>query len=146
MVFATCCKFLVLVGILFFTHEIGGNFFSTLSFCICLLFLSKVHWKTHWQRWPLCWMISKIKKSIQQDLATNKASIFTALVINTLVLISNPRDDTFNEIIFWICLILEVLIIFTISAMVYYKVKKWWKRNTSSFIKTFTKSSKMTKT
>jgi len=69
-------------------------------------------------------MISKIKKSIQQDLATNKASIFTALVINTLVLISNPRDDTFNEIIFWICLILEVLIIFTISAMVYYKVKK----------------------
>ena len=68
-------------------------------------------------------MISKIKKSIQQDLATNKASIFTALVINTLVLISNPRDDTFNEIIFWICLILEVLIIFTISAMVYYKVK-----------------------
>jgi tellurite resistance protein TehA-like permease len=69
-------------------------------------------------------MISKIKKSIQQDLATNKLSIFTALVINTLVLTSNPRDDTFNEIIFWICLILEVLIIFTISAMVYYKVKK----------------------
>jgi len=69
-------------------------------------------------------MISKIKKSIQQDLATNKVSIFTALVINTLVLTSNPRDDTFNEIIFWICLILEVLIIFTISAMVYYKVKK----------------------
>ena len=69
-------------------------------------------------------MINKIKKSIQQDLATNKLSVFTALVINTLVLTSNPRDDTFNEIIFWICLILEVLIIFTISAMVYYKVKK----------------------
>jgi hypothetical protein len=69
-------------------------------------------------------MISKIKKSIQQDLATNKTSIFIALVINTLVLTSNPRDDTFNEIIFWICLILEVLIIFSISAMVYYKVKK----------------------
>jgi|TARA_Y100000389_G_C17272940_1_gene418961 hypothetical protein len=69
-------------------------------------------------------MISKIKKSIQQDLATNKLSVFTALVINTLVLISNTRDDTFNEIIFWIFLILEMLIIFSISAMVYYKVKK----------------------
>ena len=69
-------------------------------------------------------MISKIKKSIQQDLATNKLSVFTALVINTLVLTSNNRDDTFNEIIFWISLILEVLIIFSISAMVYYKVKK----------------------
>ena len=69
-------------------------------------------------------MLKKIKDSIHQDIATNKVSIFTALVINTLVLTSNPRDDTFNEIIFWICLILEVLIIFTISAMVYYKVKK----------------------
>jgi hypothetical protein len=69
-------------------------------------------------------MISKIKKSIQQDLATNKTSIFIALVINTLVLTSNPRDDTFNEIIFWISLILEALIIFSISAMIYYKVKK----------------------
>ena len=69
-------------------------------------------------------MISKIKKSTQQDLATNKLSVFTALAINTLVLISNTRDDTFNEIIFWICLILEMLIIFSISAMVYYKVKK----------------------
>ena len=145
MVFATCCKFVVLVGIFLFAHEIRGYLVSTLSICIYLLFLFKVHRKTHWQRWPLCRMISKIKKSIQQDLATNKVSIFTALVINTLVLTSNPRDDTFNEIIFWICLILEVLIIFTISAMVYYKVKKWWKRNTSSFIKTFTKSSKMTK-
>jgi tellurite resistance protein TehA-like permease len=69
-------------------------------------------------------MISKIKKSIQQDLATNKLSVFTALVINTLLLTSNTRDDTFNEIIFWICLILEMLIVFSISAMVYYKVKK----------------------
>lgn len=69
-------------------------------------------------------MISKIKKPIQQDLATNKLSAFTALVINTLVLTSNPRDDTFNEIIFWISLIFEVFIIFSISAMIYYKVKK----------------------
>ena len=145
MVFATCCKFVVLVGILLFAHEFRGYFVSTLSICIYLLFLFKVHRKDHWQRWPLCRVISKIKKSIQQDLATNKLSAFTALVINTLVLTSNPRDDTFNKIIFWISLILEVLIIFSISAMIYYKVKKWWKRNTSSFIKTFTKSSKMTK-
>jgi tellurite resistance protein TehA-like permease len=68
-------------------------------------------------------MISKIKKSIQQDLATNKLSVFTALIINTLLLTSITRDDTFNEIIFWVCLILEMLIIFSISAMVYYKVK-----------------------
>jgi len=69
-------------------------------------------------------MLKKIKNSIQQDLATNKLSIFTALVINTLVLTSNSRDDTFDEIIFWISLIVEVLIIFSISTMIYYKVKK----------------------
>jgi hypothetical protein len=69
-------------------------------------------------------MLKKIKESIHQDMATNKVSIFTALVINTLVLTSNPRDDTFNEIIFWIFLILEVFIIFYISAMIYCKVKK----------------------
>jgi len=65
-------------------------------------------------------MISKIKKSIQQDLATNKTSIFTALVINTLALTS----DYLNEIIFWICLILEALIIFYVLTMIYHKVKK----------------------
>ena len=69
-------------------------------------------------------MLKKIKDSIHQDFATNKLSIFTALVINTLVLTSNPRDDTFDEIIFWISLIVEVLIIFSISTMIYYKVKK----------------------
>jgi len=69
-------------------------------------------------------MLKKIKDSIHQDLATNKLTVFTALVINTLLLTANTRDDTFNEIIFWICLILEVLIIFNILAMVYYKVKK----------------------
>ena len=69
-------------------------------------------------------MLKKIKDSIHQDLATNKLTVFTALVINTLILTANTRDDTFNEIIFWICLILEVLIIFNILAMVYYKVKK----------------------
>jgi uncharacterized membrane protein YdbT with pleckstrin-like domain len=68
--------------------------------------------------------MKKIKDSINQDLATNKLSVFTALVINTLLLTSITTDDTFNEIIFWICLILEALIIFSISAMVYYKVKK----------------------
>ena len=69
-------------------------------------------------------MLKKIKDSIHQDLATNKLTVFTALVINTLLLTANTRDDTFNEIIFWICLILEALIIFNILAMVYYKVKK----------------------
>ena len=62
MVFATYYKFMVLVDILLFAHRLGRFFVSTLSFCIYLLFLSKVHWKTHWQRWPLCRMISKIKK------------------------------------------------------------------------------------
>jgi len=65
-------------------------------------------------------MISKIKKSIQQDLATNKLSLFNTLVINTLFLTS----DYLNEFIFWICLILEALIIFYILTMIYYKVKK----------------------
>ena len=69
-------------------------------------------------------MLKKIKDSIHQDLATNKLTVFTALVINTLLLSANTRDDTFYEIIFWICLILEVLIIFNILAMAYYKVKK----------------------
>jgi uncharacterized membrane protein YdbT with pleckstrin-like domain len=69
-------------------------------------------------------MIGKIKKSLQQDFATNKLSIFAALVINTIALTSNPRDDTFNEIFFWICLVLEVLFILSISAMIYYKIKQ----------------------
>ena len=68
-------------------------------------------------------MLKKIKDSIHQDLATNKLSALTALVINTLVLTSNPRDDTFNEVIFWFCVVLEVLIILYVAAMVYYKVK-----------------------
>ena len=68
-------------------------------------------------------MLKKIKDSIHQDLATNKLSAFTSLVINTLVLTSNPRDDTFNEVIFWFCVVLEVLIILYVAAMVYYKVK-----------------------
>ena len=68
-------------------------------------------------------MLKKIKDSIHQDMATNKVSIFTALVINTLVLTSNPRDDTFNEVIFWFCVVLEVLIILYVAAMVYYKIK-----------------------
>jgi uncharacterized membrane protein YdbT with pleckstrin-like domain len=68
-------------------------------------------------------MLKKIKDSIHQDLTTNKLSAFTALVINTLVLTSNPRDDTFNEVIFWFCVVLEVLIILYVAAMVYYKVK-----------------------
>ena len=68
-------------------------------------------------------MLKKIKDSIHQDLTTNKLSAFTALAINTLALTSNPRDDTFNEVIFWFCVVLEVLIILYVAAMVYYKVK-----------------------
>jgi len=64
--------------------------------------------------------MKKIKDSINQDLATNKSSIFIALVINTLLLTS----DYLNEFIFWICLILEALIIFYFLTMIYYKVKK----------------------
>lgn len=63
--------------------------------------------------------MKKIKDSINQDLATNKLGVFTALVINTLLLTS----DYLNEFIFWICLILEVLIIFYILTMIYYKFK-----------------------
>ena len=69
-------------------------------------------------------MLKKIKDSLHQDLATNKLSVVTALVLNTLVLASNTRDDAFSEMFFWICVILEVLIILSIATMVYYKVKK----------------------
>ena len=64
--------------------------------------------------------MKKIKDSINQDLATNKLGVFTALLINTLLLTS----DYLNEFIFWICLILEALIIFYILTMIYYKVKR----------------------
>ena len=45
-------------------------------------------------------MISKIKKSIQQDLATNKLSAFTALVINTLVLTSTQEMIPLTKLFF----------------------------------------------
>ena len=68
--------------------------------------------------------MKKIRTSIHQDLATNKLTVFTALVINTLLLTSNARDDAFNETIFWISAGLEVLIIFSISVMLYFEVKR----------------------
>ena len=68
-------------------------------------------------------MIEKIKNSIRQDIATNKVSVFSAFVINTILLTQITRSDTFNEIIFWFCVVLEVLIILYIAAMVYYKIK-----------------------
>jgi hypothetical protein len=68
-------------------------------------------------------MISKIKKSIQQDTATNKVSAFSTFVINTILLTQITRSDVFNEIIFWLCVVLEALIILYIAAMIYYKVK-----------------------
>jgi hypothetical protein len=68
-------------------------------------------------------MIEKIKNSIQQDTATNKVSAFSTFVINTILLTQITRSDVFNEIIFWLCLVLEALIILYIAAMIYYKVK-----------------------
>jgi len=64
--------------------------------------------------------MKKIKDSINQDLATNKTSIFIALVINTLALTS----EFLNEIFFGICLILEALMIFYVLTMIYHKVQK----------------------
>ena len=73
----------------------------------------------------LCYrrMIEKIKNSIQQDTATNKCGVFSTFVINTILLTQITRSDAFNEIIFWFCVVLEVLIILYVAAMVYYKVK-----------------------
>jgi hypothetical protein len=68
-------------------------------------------------------MIEKIKNSIQQDTATNKVGVFSTFVINTILLTQITRSDTFNEIIFRFCVVLEVLIILYVAAMVYYKVK-----------------------
>jgi uncharacterized membrane protein YdbT with pleckstrin-like domain len=68
-------------------------------------------------------MIEKIKNSIRQDTATNKVTVFSTFVINTILLTQITRSDTFNEIIFWFCVVLEVLIILYIAAMVYYKIK-----------------------
>tara|TARA_E500000178_G_scaffold125647_1_gene125435 strand:+ start:60 stop:266 length:207 start_codon:yes stop_codon:yes gene_type:complete len=68
-------------------------------------------------------MIEKIKNSIQQDTATNKVGTFSAFLINTIFLTQITRSDAFDEIIFWCCVVLEVLIILYIAAMIYYKVK-----------------------
>lgn len=69
-------------------------------------------------------MIEKIKNSIQQDTATNKVGVFSTFTINTILLTQISRNDTFNEIIFWFCVVLESLIILYIAAMIYYKLKE----------------------
>jgi tellurite resistance protein TehA-like permease len=69
-------------------------------------------------------MIEKIKNSIQQDTATNKVGVFSTFIINTILLTQISRNDTFNEIIFWFCVVLESLIILYIAAMIYYKLKE----------------------
>lgn len=68
-------------------------------------------------------MIEKIKNSIQQDTATNKVGVFSTFAINTILLTQISRNDTFNEIIFWFCVVLEALIILYVAAMIYYKIK-----------------------
>lgn len=68
-------------------------------------------------------MIEKIKNSIKQDTATNKVGVFSTFIINTILLTQISRNDTFNEIIFWFCVVLESLIILYIAAMIYYKLK-----------------------
>ena len=68
-------------------------------------------------------MIEKIKNSIQQDTATNKVGVFSTFIINTILLTQISRNDTFNEIIFWFCVVLESLIILYIAAMIYYNLK-----------------------
>ena len=68
-------------------------------------------------------MIEKIKNSIQQDTATNKVGVFSTFAINTILLTQISRNDTFNEIIFWFCVVLEALIVLYIAAMIYYKIK-----------------------
>lgn len=68
-------------------------------------------------------MIEKIKNSIQQDTATNKVGVFSTFAINTILLTQISRNDTFNEIIFWFCVVLESLIVLYIAAMIYYKIK-----------------------
>ncbi len=68
-------------------------------------------------------MIEKIKNSIQQDTETNKVGVFSTFTINTILLTQISRNDTFNEIIFWFCVVLESLIVLYIAAMIYYKIK-----------------------
>ena len=68
-------------------------------------------------------MIEKIKNSIQQDTATNKVGVFSTFAINTILLTQISRNDTFNEIIFWFCVVIEALIILYVAAMIYYKIK-----------------------
>ena len=69
-------------------------------------------------------MLKKIQESIEQDLLSNKLNVLYTLSANTVAIIVVPRGGTTYEIIFWLCVILEVLIIFYISAMVYYSFRK----------------------
>ena len=68
-------------------------------------------------------MIEKIKNSIQQDTATNKVGVFSTFAINTILLTQISRNDTFNEIIFWFCVVIETLIILYVAAMIDSKIK-----------------------
>jgi uncharacterized membrane protein YdbT with pleckstrin-like domain len=69
-------------------------------------------------------MLKKIQESIEQDLLSNKLNVFYTFFANTVAMMVVPRGGTTYEIIFWLCVIFEVLIVFYISAMVYYSFRK----------------------
>jgi len=69
-------------------------------------------------------MLRKIQESIEQDRLSNKLNVFYTFFANTVAIMVGPRGGTTSEIIFWLCVIFEVLIVFYISAMVYYSFRK----------------------
>jgi len=69
-------------------------------------------------------MLRKIQESIEQDRLSNKLNVFYTFFANTVAIMVVPRGGTTSEIIFWLCVIFEVLIVFYISAMVYYSFRK----------------------
>ena len=69
-------------------------------------------------------MLKKIQESIEQDLLSNKLNVIYTFFANTVAIIVVPRGGTTYEIIFWLCVIFEVLIVFYISAMAYHSIRK----------------------
>ena len=69
-------------------------------------------------------MLKKFQESIEQDLLSNKLNVFYTFFANTVAIIVVPRGGTTYEIIFWLCVIFEVLIVFYISAMAYHSIRK----------------------
>ena len=69
-------------------------------------------------------MLKKIQESIEQDLLSNKLNVFYTFFANTVATIVVPRGGTTYELIFWLCVSFEVLIVFYISAMVHHSLRK----------------------